>query len=54
MGVIAICYFSKSLMGAYTRSTITQIESRFEIPSSTVGIIDGSFEMGELRCVELY
>ncbi|KAK7149418.1 hypothetical protein R3I94_008914 [Phoxinus phoxinus] len=51
IGVLAFCYFSKSLTGAYTKSTITQIERRFEIPSSTVGIIDGSFEMGNLLVI---
>uniref|UniRef100_A0A671QUG0 Solute carrier organic anion transporter family member n=1 Tax=Sinocyclocheilus anshuiensis TaxID=1608454 RepID=A0A671QUG0_9TELE len=51
IGLLAVCYFTKSLMGAYTKSTITQIERRFEIPSSTVGIIDGSFEMGNLLVI---
>ncbi|KAL1276069.1 hypothetical protein QQF64_035692 [Cirrhinus molitorella] len=32
-------------MVAYTKSTVTPIERQFEIPSSTVGIIDGSFEI---------
>ncbi|KTG40042.1 hypothetical protein cypCar_00016577, partial [Cyprinus carpio] len=39
------------LTGAYTKSTITQIERRFEIPSSTAGIIDVSFEMGNLLVI---
>lgn len=30
------------------KSSITQIERRFDIPSSLIGVIDGSFEMG--RC----
>uniref|UniRef100_A0A8C6VH66 Uncharacterized protein n=1 Tax=Naja naja TaxID=35670 RepID=A0A8C6VH66_NAJNA len=30
----------------YLKSTITQIERRFDIPSSLVGLIDGSFEIG--------
>uniref|UniRef100_A0A673LE00 Solute carrier organic anion transporter family member n=1 Tax=Sinocyclocheilus rhinocerous TaxID=307959 RepID=A0A673LE00_9TELE len=51
IGLLAFCYFTKSLTGAYTKSTITQIERRFEIPSSTVGIIDGSFEMGNLLVI---
>ncbi|XP_063073114.1 solute carrier organic anion transporter family member 1C1-like [Engraulis encrasicolus] len=51
IGVLAMCYFSKSLAGSYTKSTITQVERRFEIPSSTVGIIDGSFEMGNLLVI---
>ncbi|XP_051547041.1 solute carrier organic anion transporter family member 1C1-like [Myxocyprinus asiaticus] len=51
IGVLAFSFFSKSLTGSYTKSTITQIERRFEIPSSTVGIIDGSFEMGNLLVI---
>ncbi|KAI4899808.1 hypothetical protein NFI96_013761 [Prochilodus magdalenae] len=51
IGVLAFCFFSKSLSGSYTKSTITQIERRFEIPSSVVGIIDGSFEMGNLLVI---
>ncbi|XP_073801552.1 solute carrier organic anion transporter family, member 1F3 isoform X4 [Danio rerio] len=53
IGALAFCYFSKSLTGFYTKSTITQIERRFEIPSSTVGIIDGSFEMGNILVITL-
>ncbi|KAK2892580.1 hypothetical protein Q8A67_012568 [Cirrhinus molitorella] len=51
IGLLAFCYFTKSLTGAYTKSTITQIERRFEISSSTVGIINGSFEMGNLLVI---
>ncbi|XP_030641595.1 solute carrier organic anion transporter family member 1C1 isoform X2 [Chanos chanos] len=53
IGVLALCYFSKSLSGSYTKSTITQIERRFEIPSSTAGTIDGSFEMGNLMIISV-
>ncbi|KAL6459878.1 hypothetical protein MHYP_G00316370 [Metynnis hypsauchen] len=49
--VLAFCNFSKSLSGSYTKSTITQIERRFDISSSVVGIIDGSFEMGNLLVI---
>lgn len=31
------------------KSSITQIERRFDIPSSLIGVIDGSFEMGMCR-----
>ncbi|KAG9280429.1 solute carrier organic anion transporter family member 1C1-like [Astyanax mexicanus] len=51
IGVLAFCFFSKSMSASYTKSTITQIERRFEIPSSIVGIIDGSFEMGNLLVI---
>ncbi|XP_072256003.1 solute carrier organic anion transporter family member 1C1 isoform X2 [Pyxicephalus adspersus] len=46
-------YFAKALSGSYLKSTITQIERRFEIPSSLVGIIDGSFEIGNLLVITL-
>lgn len=29
------------------KSTITQLERRFDIPSYLIGVIDGSFEIGE-------
>nr|XP_023672540.1 solute carrier organic anion transporter family member 1C1-like isoform X1 [Paramormyrops kingsleyae] len=51
IGVLALGYFSKSLSASYMKSTITQIERRFEIPSSTVGIIDCSFEIGNLLVI---
>ncbi|ETE66088.1 Solute carrier organic anion transporter family member 1B3, partial [Ophiophagus hannah] len=37
----------------YLKSTITQIERRFDIPSSLVGLIDGSFEIGNLLIIIL-
>ncbi|KAI2665287.1 Solute carrier organic anion transporter family member 1C1 [Labeo rohita] len=51
ISLLAFCYFTKSLTGAYTKSTITQIERRFEIPSSTAGIINSGFEMGNLLVI---
>uniref|UniRef100_A0A4W4G652 Solute carrier organic anion transporter family member n=1 Tax=Electrophorus electricus TaxID=8005 RepID=A0A4W4G652_ELEEL len=51
IGVLAFSFLSKSLSGSYTKSTITQIERRFEISSSVVGTIDGSFEMGNLLVI---
>lgn len=51
IGVLAFSFFTKSLTGSYTKSTITQIERRFDISSSTVGVIDGSFEMGNLLVI---
>ncbi|XP_018425821.1 PREDICTED: solute carrier organic anion transporter family member 1C1-like [Nanorana parkeri] len=55
ISLAAMCfvYFAKALSGSYLKSTITQIERRFEIPSSLVGIIDGSFEMGNLLVIML-
>ncbi|XP_075066912.1 solute carrier organic anion transporter family member 1C1-like [Mixophyes fleayi] len=51
----AMCfvYFAKSLSGSYLKSTITQMERRFDIPSSLVGVIDGSFEIGNLLVITL-
>ncbi|PIO22580.1 hypothetical protein AB205_0208970, partial [Aquarana catesbeiana] len=46
LAAMCFVYFAKALSGSYLKSTITQIEKRFEIPSSLVGIIDGSFEIG--------
>lgn len=31
------------------KSTITQLERRFDIPSYLIGVIDGSFEIGKHR-----
>lgn len=39
-------YFAKAFQGSYMKSSITQIERRFDIPSSLIGVIDGSFELG--------
>ncbi|EGW00573.1 Solute carrier organic anion transporter family member 1C1 [Cricetulus griseus] len=41
----------RALAEGYLKSTITQIERRFDIPSSLVGIIDGSFEIGNLLVI---
>ncbi|CAH7430969.1 unknown_gene_8393 [Phodopus roborovskii] len=41
-------YVSKSLSGAYMNSMLTQIERQFNIPTSIVGFINGSFEIGNL------
>ncbi|KAL3048433.1 hypothetical protein OYC64_007077 [Pagothenia borchgrevinki] len=48
---MAFVYFSKAFAGAYMKSSITQIERRFDVPSSLIGVIDGSFEMGNLLVV---
>lgn len=51
LSALSFVYFAKALAGGYLKSTITQIERRFEIPSSLVGVIDGSFEIGRYyRC----
>ncbi|XP_016052898.1 PREDICTED: solute carrier organic anion transporter family member 1C1 [Miniopterus natalensis] len=51
LGALSFVYFAKALAGGYLKSTITQIERRFEIPSSLVGVIDGSFEIGNLLVI---
>ncbi|XP_074554659.1 solute carrier organic anion transporter family, member 1D1 [Halichoeres trimaculatus] len=48
---MAFVYFAKAFCGAYMKSSITQIERRFDIPSSLIGVIDGSFEMGNLLVI---
>uniref|UniRef100_A0A673IL61 Solute carrier organic anion transporter family member n=1 Tax=Sinocyclocheilus rhinocerous TaxID=307959 RepID=A0A673IL61_9TELE len=45
---LSFAYVSKTLCGTYMKSAITQIERRFYLSSSVVGLIDGSFEMGNL------
>ncbi|KAG8438528.1 hypothetical protein GDO86_004916 [Hymenochirus boettgeri] len=41
------------MSGSYLKSTMTQLERRFDIPSSLVGVIDGSFEIGNLLVITL-
>ncbi|XP_041112162.1 solute carrier organic anion transporter family member 1C1-like [Polyodon spathula] len=50
---LSFIYFSKTLCASYMKSSITQIERRFEIPSSVIRVIDGSFEMGNLLVLPL-
>ncbi|XP_065598600.1 solute carrier organic anion transporter family member 1C1-like [Cyrtonyx montezumae] len=51
LAALSFSYFSKTLSGTIMKSSITQIERRFDLPSSTVGFIDGSFEMGNLLVI---
>uniref|UniRef100_A0A8C3XBT8 Solute carrier organic anion transporter family member n=1 Tax=Catagonus wagneri TaxID=51154 RepID=A0A8C3XBT8_9CETA len=51
LGALSFVYFAKALAEGYLKSTITQIERRFDIPSSLVGVIDGSFEIGNLLII---
>uniref|UniRef100_A0A8C5BRP0 Solute carrier organic anion transporter family member n=1 Tax=Gadus morhua TaxID=8049 RepID=A0A8C5BRP0_GADMO len=51
LGALSFAYFSKSLSGSYMKSTITQLERRFDIPSYLIGVIDGSFEVGNLLVI---
>ncbi|KAK6488351.1 solute carrier organic anion transporter family member 1C1-like isoform X1 [Huso huso] len=45
---LSFAYFAKALSGTYMKSSITQIERRFDLSSSYTGLIDGGFEMGNL------
>ncbi|XP_067415282.1 solute carrier organic anion transporter family member 1B3-like [Emydura macquarii macquarii] len=48
LAALSYSYLSKTLSGIIMKSSITQIERRFDLPSSVAGLIDGSFEMGNL------
>uniref|UniRef100_A0A668A1N4 Solute carrier organic anion transporter family member n=1 Tax=Myripristis murdjan TaxID=586833 RepID=A0A668A1N4_9TELE len=51
LAAMSFVYFSKAFGGAYMKSSVTQIERRFDIPSSLIGVIDGSFEIGNLLVI---
>ncbi|XP_059842768.1 solute carrier organic anion transporter family member 1C1 [Hypanus sabinus] len=51
LAALSFLYFAKALAGSYMKSTITQLERRFDLPSFLVGIIDGSFEIGNLLVI---
>ncbi|XP_056351216.1 solute carrier organic anion transporter family member 1C1-like isoform X2 [Oenanthe melanoleuca] len=53
LGALAFSFFAKGFSGSYMKSMSSQIERRFEISSSIVGIIDGSFEIGNLMVMVL-
>ncbi|XP_054844848.1 solute carrier organic anion transporter family member 1A2-like [Eublepharis macularius] len=53
LGALAFSFFAKGLSGSYMKSMTTQIERRFDISSSIVGLIDGSFEIGNLMVLIL-
>ncbi|XP_068134134.1 solute carrier organic anion transporter family member 1B3-like [Hyperolius riggenbachi] len=48
---LSFSYFTKAYSGSYMKSSVTQIERRFDISSSTVGMVDGSFEFGNLLAI---
>uniref|UniRef100_A0A8C3X3Z3 Solute carrier organic anion transporter family member n=1 Tax=Catagonus wagneri TaxID=51154 RepID=A0A8C3X3Z3_9CETA len=48
---LSLSFISKSLNAVLMKSFITQIERRFDISSSTSGLIDGSFEIGNLLVI---
>ncbi|XP_056137558.1 solute carrier organic anion transporter family member 1C1-like, partial [Lampris incognitus] len=51
LAALSFAYFAKALSGSYMKSTITQLERRFDIPTYLIGIIDGSFEIGNLLVI---
>ncbi|XP_060101801.1 solute carrier organic anion transporter family member 1A2-like isoform X2 [Heteronotia binoei] len=48
---LSFAYLAKTMSGAYINSMLTQLERRFNIPASLVGVINGSFEMGNLLVI---
>uniref|UniRef100_A0A3Q2XEI8 Solute carrier organic anion transporter family, member 1E1 n=1 Tax=Hippocampus comes TaxID=109280 RepID=A0A3Q2XEI8_HIPCM len=48
IAALSFAYFCKTLAGTFVKSSITQLERRFDLSSSRVGLIDGSFELGNL------
>ncbi|XP_002752143.4 solute carrier organic anion transporter family member 1B3 [Callithrix jacchus] len=51
LAALSFSYIAKTLGGIIMKISITQIERRFEIPSSLAGLIDGSFEIGNLLVI---
>ncbi|XP_019593816.2 solute carrier organic anion transporter family member 1B3 isoform X1 [Rhinolophus sinicus] len=51
LAALSFSFICKSFAAAIMKSNITQIERRFEIPSSIAGLIDGSFEIGNLLVI---
>ncbi|XP_051640422.1 solute carrier organic anion transporter family member 1B3-like [Manacus candei] len=51
LAALSFSYFSKALSGVIMKSSITQIERRFDLTSSTAGFVDGSFEIGNLLVI---
>lgn len=48
LAALSFAYISKALAGVLMKSSITQIERRFDISSSLAGLIDGGFEIGNV------
>ncbi|XP_040201388.1 solute carrier organic anion transporter family member 1B3-like [Rana temporaria] len=53
LAALSFTYFAKAFSGSYMKSSITQIERRFDLSSSTVGMVDGSFEIGNLLVIPI-
>ncbi|XP_069484523.1 solute carrier organic anion transporter family member 1A2-like isoform X1 [Ambystoma mexicanum] len=48
---LSYAYLTKAMSGVYSKNMITQLERRFNIPASLAGLIDGSFEIGNLLVI---
>ncbi|XP_052576379.1 solute carrier organic anion transporter family member 1A5-like isoform X1 [Peromyscus californicus insignis] len=48
---LTMAYVAKSLSGTYMNSMLTHIERQFDISTSVVGLINGSFEIGNLLLI---
>ncbi|XP_061219836.1 solute carrier organic anion transporter family member 1A2-like [Neopsephotus bourkii] len=48
---LSLAFVGKTMSGAYMNSLFTQLEKQFNIPASLVGIINGSFEIGNLLLI---
>ncbi|XP_066446833.1 solute carrier organic anion transporter family member 1C1-like isoform X1 [Eleutherodactylus coqui] len=48
---LSFSYFAKAYSGSYMKSSLTQIERRFDISTSTAGMVDASFEFGNLLVI---
>ncbi|XP_048191156.1 LOW QUALITY PROTEIN: solute carrier organic anion transporter family member 1B3 [Perognathus longimembris pacificus] len=48
LAAISFSFICKTFAGVLMKSSLTQIEKRFDISSSTSGFIDGGFEFGNL------
>ncbi|XP_073477509.1 solute carrier organic anion transporter family member 1B3-like isoform X3 [Aquarana catesbeiana] len=53
LAALSFTNFAKAFSGSYMKSSITQIERRFDLSSSTVGMVDGSFEIGNLLVIAI-
>uniref|UniRef100_A0A2K6GSQ2 Solute carrier organic anion transporter family member n=3 Tax=Propithecus coquereli TaxID=379532 RepID=A0A2K6GSQ2_PROCO len=51
LAALSLCYIAKAQGGVIMKSSITQIERRFDISSSLAGLIDAGFEIGNLLVI---
>ncbi|XP_020143179.2 solute carrier organic anion transporter family member 1B3 [Microcebus murinus] len=51
LAALSLSYIAKGLGGVLMKSSLTQIERRFELSSSYAGLVDGGFEIGNLLVI---